>query len=93
VHRSTISRELQRNSDGRSGEYKLELAQRKSAKRLRGRNHHRKFTDDLKTQVDILIRKDLSPEQIAGYVDEKKRLGDLEIDTVMGKNHKGPCSP
>lgn len=154
VHKSTITRELQRNSDGRSGEYKPELAQRKSVKRLRSRNHHRKFTDSLKTQVDILIRKDLSPEQIAGYcaregmemvshetiyqyvwqdkkhggkklythlrrkgrtyakrgsmtngrgyiknrvdidqrpaiVDEKKRFGDLEIDTVIGKNHKG----
>jgi len=154
VHRSTISRELQRNCDGRSGNYKPELAQRKSVKRLHGRRHYQKFTDSLKAQVDILIRKDFSPEQIAGYlgregmervshetiyqyvwhdkrhgdkqlykhlrrkgrkyakrgsltngrgyiknrvdidqrpaiVDEKKRFGDLEVDTVIGKNHKG----
>lgn len=153
-NRSTISREVKRNADGRSGSYHPDLAQRKYRKRMKQRTHHKSFTDALKLQVDILLTADLSPEQIAGYlkrnnmeyishetiylyvwqdkkygnkqlythlrrrgrhykkrglktnprgiianrididqrpsiVDEKIRFGDLEIDTVIGKNHKG----
>ena len=36
--KSTISRELNRNSDGRSGEYRAELAQKKCVR------HHRRKT-------------------------------------------------
>ena len=154
VHRSTIWREIHRNKDQRNGVYKAELAQRKYRNRLQSRLHHVKFTSDLKLQVDILIRRDYSPEQITGFmrsrgletishetiyqyiwedkkrgdkqlythlrrcgrrhkkrgsltngrgfiknrvdiderpkiVDEKIRFGDLEIDTIIGKNHKG----
>jgi transposase, IS30 family len=154
-NKSTISRELHRNSDGRSGVYKPALAHRKYRNRMTNRAHHEKFTDSLKLQVDILLEADFSPEQICGYlqhqkmesvshettiylyvwkdkktgekqlykhlrhhgrhyahrgsntngrgfiknrvdidqrpsiVDEKLRIGDLEIDTVIGKNHKG----
>lgn len=154
VHRSTISREIHRNSDKRNGIYKPDLAQFKYTNRMRSRRHFVKFTDDLKIQVDILLRNDYSPEQVSGFmrikglytvshetiyqyvwddkrhgnkllymhlrrrgrlhkkrgtltnsrgfiknradidrrpaiVDEKVRFGDLEIDTVIGKNHKG----
>ncbi len=154
VHRSTISRELRRNSDKRNGIYKPDLAQAKYMSRMRSRKHFVKFTDDLKIQVDILIKKDFSPEQVTGFmrtkgletvshetiyqyiwedkkhgdkllykhlrrrgrshkkrgaltngrgfiknrvdidkrptiVDKKVRFGDLEIDTVIGMNHKG----
>lgn len=32
------------------------------------RNHYVKFTDDLKVQVDILLKKDYSPEQVTGFM-------------------------
>ncbi len=154
VNKSTISREINRNSDARNGLYKPALAQRKHERRMRNRLHYIKFTASLKLQVEILLKADYSPEQITGrlkrdnmdivshetiylyvwqdkkngnkelykhlrrrgrhyakrgsktngrgfiknrvdidqrpvIVDEKLRFGDLEIDTVIGKNHKG----
>ncbi len=71
VHRSTISRELRRNSDKRNGIYKPDLAQAKYMSRMRSRKHFVKFTDDLKIQVDILIKKDFSPEQVTGFMRTK----------------------
>jgi IS30 family transposase len=153
-NKSSISREISRNADGRNGRYNPDLAHRKYQKRIVSRAHYLKFTDSLKLQVDILLKAGFSPEQISGYlkrkdmervshetiylyvwldkkhgnkelyrslrrrgrkyvrrgsktngrgfirnrvdieqrpaiVDEKLRFGDLEIDTVIGKNHKG----
>jgi|WetSurMetagenome_2_1015567.scaffolds.fasta_scaffold133435_2 transposase, IS30 family len=153
-NKSTVSRELRRNSDGRNGKYSPNLAQRKYGNRMANRFHYYKFTESLKLQVDILLKADNSPEQIEGFlkragmehvshetiylyvwqdkkrgdkelykhlrrkgrhyakrgsktngrgfiknrididqrpeiVDEKVRFGDFEIDTVIGKNHKG----
>ena len=154
VNKSTISRELKRNSDGRNKLYNPDLAHRKYRKRMKFRTHYQRFNDSLRLQVDILLKSDFSPEQISGYlkynemesisyetiyqyvwadkksgdknlyrhlrrkgrhytkrgsktngrrfiknrididnrpsiVDEKIRFGDLEIDTVIGKNHQG----
>lgn len=152
VHKSTISRELSRNSDRRNGSYKWELADRKCRFRHSQKPKHQKFTANVKDYVDSLLINDYSPEQIVGVsvlngiecvsheriyqyvwknkkqggtlykhlrrqgrkyrkrgalkdtrgiivgrvdisqrpkiVDEKTRLGDLEIDTIIGKNHK-----
>jgi len=65
-HKSVVCRELQRNSDKRSGVYKADLADRKCLER-----HHKKpkridFTDAVKRHVNEYIEKDYSPEQIAG---------------------------
>jgi IS30 family transposase len=151
--KSTVSRELRRNCDKRSGEYRKVLAQRKCEDRHRDKPKKRRFTTEVKAYVDKSLLEDYSPEQIAGrakldgvecvsheciyqyvwtdkkangllhehlrrkgrkyrkrgaakdsrgiikgrvdisqrpvIVDEKTRLGDLEIDTVIGKNHKG----
>ena len=52
----------------------------------------------MKDIVISLLKEDYSPEQIKGrsnveerpsIVDLKQRFGDLEIDTVIGSNHKG----
>jgi transposase, IS30 family len=64
--KSVICRELQRNSDKRSGVYKADLASRKCLER-----HHKKhkkilFTDAVKSYVDVYITQDYSPEQISG---------------------------
>jgi transposase, IS30 family len=154
VDKSTICRELKRNSDLRNNTYKPELAQRKSKERKATKYKATKFTTRM-TRIArvLLVRYQYSPEQIVGYckrkcipmvsierlyqwlwrdkkqggllhthlrrkgrqyrkrgnskdtrgiikdrvdissrpaiVDEKTRFGDLEFDTVIGKNHKG----
>lgn len=150
---SVVSRELKRNCDKRSGEYKSDLAQRKYEQRQKNKPKKILFTQEVKQLVDKWITEDYSPEQIAGrakiegklcvsheriyqyvwqdkkdagllykhlrrkgrkyrkrgaakdsrgciknrtdislrpdIVEQKVRLGDLEIDTVIGQNHKG----
>ena len=150
---STISRELKRNCDIRSGKYDWQLAQRKYENRQKQKPKHIRFTDEVKELVDRWIAEDYSPEQISGraklegkkcvsheriyqhiwedkkhkgvlykhlrrngrhyrkrgnmkdsrgliknrtsidkrpeVVDKKERFGDFEIDTIIGKNHKG----
>ena len=153
VHKSTISRELRRNCDKRSGKYIMDLAQRKAEKRKANKRHKEVFTAPMQLRVKRLLERGFSPEQIAGrskvegkaivshetiyrwiwedkrsggtlhkhlrrqgrkyakrgsknagrgfipnrididerppVVELKERFGDLEIDTIIGKNHKG----
>jgi len=153
VHKSTISRELQRNSDQRSGEYKVDLAQSKHNQRQANKPKSIRLTQEIKDFIIQWIKEDYSPEQIVGYakicnvlcvsveriyqfiwedkkqggvlykhlrtrgkryqkrgnintkrgqipdrvdiekrpeiVEKKQRFGDLEIDLVIGKDHKG----
>ena len=150
--RTTIYRELKRNSDQRNGHYTADLAQRKSDKRHKEKIKHIVFTKEMKDFVTAGLIKDLSPEQIKGeavkvnlpcisheriyqfvwldkkqggklylhlrnqgrtyqkrgdkqagrgcipnrtdidqrpgIVDQKNRIGDLEIDLIIGKDHK-----
>lgn len=150
VHRSTITRELQRNT-GLKG-YRPKQAQNKSDKRRQNAEKAITFLDDLADLVTIKLRQDWSPEQISGWlkkealptvsheriyqhiwrdkqqggelyrhcrhsqkprkkygshdtrgqikdrisiderpviVTQKGRLGDWEIDTVIGQHHQG----
>jgi len=151
--KSTVYRELKRNSDGRSGQYKANLAQKKCELRHQQKNKKKAFTSGVQDFVEFYLKQDYSPEQIVGYakrinascvsseriyqfiwkdkkdggvlykhlrtkgkkykkrgnlnagrgqiegrvditqrpkeVDQKKRFGDLEIDLVIGANHKG----
>ena len=153
IHKSTISRELSRNSDGRSGAYRPNLAQRKSQERQKSKPKRKRFTAAMEAYVRDKLEKDLSPEQIAGeakrqgvdcvcaeriyqyvwadkkrggllyrrlrtkgkkyakrgslkgkrgqiagrvdidqrpqIVEQKQRVGDVEMDLVIGKDHKG----
>lgn len=152
-HKSVVSRELKRNSDGRSGKYSADLAQRKYESRMKEKPKKQHFTDRIKKDAEELLSKDYSPEQIVGrlkiegkttvsheriyqhvwadkkqggtlhthlrrkgrkyrkrgaakdkrgiiknrvsidqrpeIVDKKERIGDFEIDTIIGQNHKG----
>lgn len=54
---------------------------RRNRKRYRKRGGARDTRGQLKNRVGIEKRPEI--------VDQKSRFGDLEIDTVMGKNHKG----
>jgi len=151
--KSTISREVKRNSDGRNGVYRSKLAQRKYDKRQKIKFRKISFTEEIRLYVEDRLSEDYSPEQIKGranqegvpcvsheriyqyiwtnkhqggqlylhlrrkskryrkrgslkdnrgiikdrisiderpeIVDKKSRLGDLEIDTIIGKNRKG----
>lgn len=151
-HKSTISRELRRNCDRRSGRYDADLAQRKCERRQKGKPHRVRFTEEVRLRVEAMLREDYSPEQIVGrckleglecvsvetiyqhvwgdkrrggdlhthlrrkgrkyrkrgakkdsrgvirdrvsiderpkVVDDKSRFGDLEIDLVVGANHR-----
>jgi len=154
VHKSSISREIVRNADGRSREYKANLAHRKSILRKKDKPKVLRFTQSMKDLAKTMIETlQYSPEQIAGkckqditpmvsqerlyqwiwedkkaggglylhlrrkgrkyrkrgnskdtrgiisgrvdisqrpsIVDDKVRVGDLEIDTIIGENHKG----
>ena len=151
--KSVVSRELKRNSDLRSGEYRSDLADRKYAERQKTKRKKRYFTEAIKAEVNIGLERKLSPEQIVGLakkegrdcvsperiyqyiwadkkqggnlyehlrtrgkkyrkrgnskdkrgkikdrididkrppiVEQRERFGDFEIDTIIGKNHKG----
>lgn len=151
--KSVISRELRRNCDLRSGEYRADLAQRKYEKRHEQKPRYLRFTEPVRAYVEEQLARDYSPEQIAGrarldkvscvsperiyqhvWADKKKggqlyghlrtqgkryrkrgsskdsrgmivgrvgiehrppevelkeRLGDLEVDLVIGASHQG----
>jgi len=153
VHKSTVSRELSRNSDGRNGAYRPELAQRKGDERQKTKPKKKRFITAIEQYVVCKLKQDFSPEQIRGkarlqgvdcvsaeriyqyvwadkkqggrlyrhlrtkgkkyakrgilkgkrgqiigrvdidqrpqIVEQKQRVGDVEMDLVIGKNHKG----
>ena len=67
-HRSTISRELTRNSCRQDGYYRHSKAQeRTQCRRSRSRRNLR-FTSRDFARVDTLLRKQWSPEQISGHL-------------------------
>ena len=64
--KSVVSREVARNSDSRSGEYRYDLAKRKCTKRHKEKPKKIWFTPQVKSNVDELLLEDYSPEQIVG---------------------------
>ena len=75
-HRSTVCREVRRNSTRADGHYRAFTAQeRTNGRRSRSRrNSH--FTAEDFALVDELLRRQWSPEQVAGYL---RRTGRLAI--------------
>ena len=152
-HKSTITREIKRNCDQRSGKYSCDLAGRKAQNRQKFKSKRCDYTPDIAAHVERELAKWHSPEQIVGdsqklgidcvsietiylkiwadkkkggklyenlrnrskryrkrgaakdlrgkisnatsidkrpvVVDERKRLGDLEIDLIIGSGHNG----
>ena len=151
--KSTISRELKRNADRRSKNYRPELAQKKTDLRHLQKKKYKAFTAQIQDHIVFWLTQDYSPEQIKGVaiikkcpcvsieriyqfiwqdkkeggelykhlrtrgknyqkrgdkkagrglipnrtcisqrpevVDKKNRIGDLEMDLIIGKGHKG----
>ena len=150
--KSVVSREIKRNKDKRSGKYRYDLANRKYLYRQKTKPKRKRFTADVKKDIEALIKQDYSPEQVVGtlkkegkqtvsveriyqhiwqdkkqkgslythlrnqgrkyrkrgaskdnrgvvvdktmidkrpsIVDKRERFGDLEVDLIIGKNHK-----
>ncbi len=150
--KSVVGREIARNKDGRSGEYKHDLAHKKYIQRKKNKPQNIRFTEQIRQDVETLLCEDYSPEQVVGtlkkqnkahvsieriyqhiwdnkrqkgtlythlrrqgrsyrkrgaskdsrgiiknrisidqrpeIVDQKNRFGDLEVDLIIGKNHK-----
>jgi len=150
--KSVVCREIKRNCDQRSGQYKSDLAIRKHQNRQREKHKYKRFTKEVQSNVEVLLRADYSPEQIMNtlkkqnketvsieriyqhiwqnkknngnlythlrrqgrryrkrgnlkdyrgiitnktmidkrpeIVDKRARFGDLEVDLIIGKNHK-----
>ena len=150
--KSVISREIKRNKDKRSGEYKHDLANRKYRYRQKTKPKYKRFTLAVQHNVESLLKEDYSPDQVVGtlkkqnketvsveriyqhiwrdkkqkgslhthlrnqgrkyrkrgsakdnrgiitgktmidkrplIVDKRERFGDVEVDLIIGKNHK-----
>src|SRR5918999_2955016 len=75
-HRSTVCRELRRNSTRADGRYRAFTAQeRANGRRSRSRRNQRFSAEDF-ALVDELLRRQWSPEQVAGYL---ARTGQFKI--------------
>lgn len=68
-------------SDKRSGNQKLYKHLRRKGRKYARRGSKTNGRGFIKNRIDI--------DQRPSVVDERVRFGDLEIDTVIGKNHKG----
>lgn len=66
VHKSTVSREIRRNTDGRR--YNPKKAHLKAIKRRKTAGKHVKMSPELIGRIDQLIALDFSPEQISGHL-------------------------
>ena len=75
-HRSTVCREVRRNSTRADGHYRAFTAQeRTNGRRSRSRRNSRFSAEDF-ALVDELLRRQWSPEQVAGYL---RREGQLSV--------------
>ena len=58
VSKSTVTREVRRNADGRSGAYRHALAQRKAEERKRSKPHAVALTPEAKAHVERKLTQD-----------------------------------
>ncbi|MBQ6725021.1 MAG: IS30 family transposase [Bacteroidales bacterium] len=69
MDRSTIYRELRRNSNQKTGVYDPELADKKYRRRMSEKPKRKTFTEEMRSLAAELLTKQLSPEQIKGRCD------------------------
>jgi IS30 family transposase len=73
-HRSTVCRELCRNSTRADGRYRAFTAQERTNGRRSRSRRNRHFTAEDFALVDGLLRRQWSPEQVSGYLRRTGRL-------------------
>ena len=77
--RSVVYREINRNSDGRNGKYRSDLAHRKYNLRQKEKKKHTKFTLQMPHELHFFLREDLRPEQVVGvFKKEGKQIVSTE---------------
>ena len=81
VNKSSISREIERNSDLRNGAYKAELADSKTKKRHLEKSKHIRLTADVILYIRAKICLDYSPEQIVGEA-QKQGVNCVSVETI-----------
>lgn len=101
-HKSTISRELKRNTPKRgrgAKEYNPDRAQMKTERRHREKSKHITFTDEMRGQiVNHLFVEKLSPELIAqsgrkDNTDFVSHENNLSMDMALKHSHKREDQP
>ena len=75
-HRSTVARELARNATPHDGWYRAGRAHARAVARRRRSRRNSQFGKEEWGEVETLLRKEWSPEQVSGYL---QRSGELEI--------------
>lgn len=73
-HRSTISREVRRNSTTHDGGYRPQLADWYANGRRKKSRRYSRFDPSQWAQILALLRQDWSPEQIAGWLRRHRKL-------------------
>lgn len=76
---STISRELARNSGLRG--YRPKQAQQFADARRQGAQKARKVTEEVKREIEVLVRQELSPQQVVAYLARHRGVS-LHHETV-----------
>ena len=77
--KTSIYREIKRNSDKRNQVYKADLAHKKYLTRHCKKNKFIRFSESIRKDVDNLIREDYSPEQVVGFlIKEGKEIVSIE---------------
>ncbi|MDB2405520.1 IS30 family transposase [Arcobacteraceae bacterium] len=79
VSKSTISRELNRNSN--EGYYSAETAHIKAVSRDKFKHRYQKLTNKLKLKIGKMLRDGLSPEQLVGRL-KKEKIAYISYETV-----------
>ncbi len=80
-HKSVIYREIERNCDKRSGEYRHDLAQRKYNNRQKEKPKKIYFTAEIRDNVETLLKEDFSPEQIVGHL-HKQNIAVVSVERI-----------
>ncbi len=73
-HRSTILREVQRNQASSDGTYRPQLADWYARGRRSRSRRNRQFTAAEWARIQVLLREDWSPEQVAGWLRRHRQL-------------------
>ena len=80
-HRSTIGREIRRNSTAPDGAYRYARAQEAANGRRRRSRKRSHFTPQQWQMIEKLLRADLSPEQVSGWL-ARRRLLQISHETI-----------
>jgi IS30 family transposase len=73
-HRSTVCRELRRNGTRADGRYRASTAQERANGRRSRSRRNRRFGAEQFALIDELLRRQWSPEQVAGHLRRQGRL-------------------